>query len=101
MPLIDMPIEELKEYEGRNPRPDDFNDYWSRALAEMKAVDANVEIIPSEFSVPFADCFDLYFTGVRGARIHAKYVRPKNVQEPHPAVIQFHGYSGDAGDWSD
>jgi cephalosporin-C deacetylase len=101
MPLIDMPLEALKQYEGRNPRPEDFNDYWSRSIAEMKAVDANVEFIPSEFTVPFADCFDLYFTGVRGARIHAKYVRPKNAQEPHPAVIQFHGYTGNAGDWSD
>lgn len=101
MPLIDMPLEKLKEYEGRNPRPDDFDAYWSRALEEMKAVDAKVEWIPSEFSVPFADCFDLYFTGVRGARIHAKYVRPKNVPKPHPAIVQFHGYSGNAGDWSD
>jgi cephalosporin-C deacetylase len=101
MPQVDMPLELLKHYEGRNPKPQDFEEYWSRALAEMKAVDANVELVPSEFQVPFADCFDLYFTGVRGARVHAKYVRPKNVQEPHPAVIQFHGYSGNAGDWSD
>jgi cephalosporin-C deacetylase len=101
MPLIDMPLEQLKQYEGRNPKPQDFDAYWSRALAEMKAVDAKVELVPSEFNVPFADCFDLYFTGVRGARVHAKYVRPKNVQEPHPAVIHFHGYTGNAGDWSD
>jgi cephalosporin-C deacetylase len=101
MPLVDMPLEQLKQYEGRNPQPQDFDAYWSRALAEMKAVDAKVELVPSEFKVPFADCFDLYFTGVRGARIHAKYVRPNNVQEQHPAVIQFHGYTGSAGDWSD
>jgi cephalosporin-C deacetylase len=101
MPQVDMPLEKLKQYEGRNPCPEDFDAYWSRALEEMKSVDANVELVPSSFSVPFADCFDLYFTGVRGARIHAKYVRPKNVPEPHPAIIQFHGYSGSAGDWSD
>jgi cephalosporin-C deacetylase len=101
MPQVDMPLEKLQEYEGRNPRPEDFDAYWSRALEEMKAVDANVELIPSEFKVPFADCFDLYFTGVRGARIHAKYVRPKNVSEPHPAIVQFHGYSASSGDWND
>lgn len=100
MPLIDMPLEKLREYAGRNPRPDDFDAYWSRALEEMKAVEANVELVPSKFQVPFADCFDLYFTGVRRARIHAKYIRPKNVPEPHPAVIQFHGYSYSSGDWS-
>jgi cephalosporin-C deacetylase len=101
MPQIDMPLEKLKQYEGRNPRPEDFDAYWSRELEEMKAVNANVELVPSSFNVPSADCFDLYFTGVRGARIHAKYVRPKNVPGPHPAIVQFHGYTGSAGDWSD
>jgi cephalosporin-C deacetylase len=96
-----MPLELLMKYEGKNPRPADFDPYWDRALAEMKAVDPQVELIPSEFQVPFAECFDLYFTGVRGARIHAKYVRPKNVPGKHPAVVQFHGYSGNAGDWHD
>jgi cephalosporin-C deacetylase len=101
MPLVDMPLELLVKYEGKNPRPADFDSYWDKAMAEMKAVDPQVELIPSEFQVPFAECFDLYFTGVRGARIHAKYVRPKNVLGKHPAVVQFHGYSGNAGDWHD
>jgi cephalosporin-C deacetylase len=96
-----MPLEQLLRYEGINPRPDDFDAYWDRALAEMKAVDPQVELVPSEFQTPFAECFDLYFTGVRGARIHVKYVRPKFVQEKHPAILQFHGYTGNAGDWFD
>ena len=101
MPIIDMPLEQLKTYEGTNPRPADFDEYWERALAEMHALDAQVELVPSRFQVPTAECFDLYFTGVKGARIHAKYVRPKLAKEPHPAVVMFHGYSGHAGDWSD
>lgn len=101
MPLVDMPLEKLKEYRGRNPRPADFDAYWDRALEELRAVDANLELVPSKFQTPQADCFDLFFTGVRGARIHAKYVRPKNVQEPHPAIVMFHGYTGHAGDWTD
>lgn len=101
MPIIDMPLEQLETYQGTNPRPADFDEYWERALAEMHAVDAQVELVPSRFQVPTAECFDLYFTGVKGARIHAKYVRPKQAKEPHPAVVMFHGYSGHAGDWSD
>ncbi|PWV95897.1 cephalosporin-C deacetylase [Paenibacillus cellulosilyticus] len=101
MPTIDMPLEQLKTYEGRNPRPADFDAYWDRALDELRAVDPQVELIPSSFQTPQADCFDLYFTGVRGARIHAKYVRPRNVEGRHPAVLQFHGYTGNAGDWNE
>lgn len=101
MPMIDMPLQDLTKYMGINPRPHDFDEYWERALKEMMAQDANLELKPSEFQVPFAECFDLYFTGVRGARIHAKYIRPKKSEKPHPAVVMFHGYSGNAGDWFD
>ncbi|HHV99140.1 MAG TPA: acetylxylan esterase [Clostridiaceae bacterium] len=99
--LIDLPLEELKKYQGTNPRPQDFDEYWEKALEEMRSVDPNVELIPSKFQAPFAECFDLYFTGVRGARIHAKYLRPKNSNKPHPAVLFFHGYAGNSGSWSD
>lgn len=101
MPQLDMPLEKLHQYEGSNPKPADHEAYWERALAEMKAVDPQIELVPSSFQTPQAECFDMYFTGVRGARIHAKYVRPKGIAEPHPAIVLFHGYSGSAGDWMD
>jgi len=100
MPLIDMPLEQLKEYRGRNPRPNDFDDFWDRALAEMRAVEARFEVIPASFQTGFADFYELYFTGIGGARVRAKYARPKNVKEPHPAVVTFHGYSGRGDDWT-
>jgi len=101
MPILDFPLEKLKEYKGINPCPSDMDEYWERALSEMRATDPKAELLPSGFQVPFAECFDLYFTGVRGARIHAKYLRPKNCSGLHPAILQFHGYTGNSGDWSD
>jgi cephalosporin-C deacetylase len=101
MPMFDMPLEKLKEYKGINPCPADFDEYWDKALMEMRSVDPNLELVKSEFQAPFAECFDLYFAGVKGARIHAKYVRPKNVTEKHPAILQFHGYTCNAGDWNE
>lgn len=99
--LIDMPLEELREYRGINPRPHDFDEYWGSALKEMRALDPKVEMVPAKFQTPHAECFHLYFTGVGGARIHAKYLRPKGVTKPHPAVLMFHGYTGNSGSWSD
>jgi len=101
MSLIEMPLSELKQYKGTNPCPEDFDEYWSRALDEMKDTDPHVELIPATFKTSAADCFDLYFTGVKNARIHAKYLRPKNSISPHPAVLMFHGYSLNSGDWMD
>lgn len=101
MPLIDLPLAQLFEYQGRNPRPADMEEYWEAALGEMRAIDPQVELVPHALNAPFAECFHLYFTGVGGARVHAKYLRPKYAPEPHPAVVLFHGYSGNSGDWVD
>jgi cephalosporin-C deacetylase len=102
MPLIfDLPFEELESYQGRSPRPKDFDAFWEKGLAEVRAIDPRVELIPAEFKVLNAACFHLYFTGVGGARIHAKLLHPAKTPRPHPAVLLFHGYTGDSGDWSD
>ena len=100
--FFDLPVEELMTYEGINPRPDDFDAYWEAALAEMDAVDPEVEIIlDDEFQTSYATCSHLWFTGVGGARIHAKLLQPKNSVEPHPAVLMFHGYTANCGSWID
>ncbi len=101
MPLVDMPMEQLLAYKGRNPRPADFDAYWERGLAEIRALDPSVELVPHDLDAPFAECFHLYFTGTGGARVHAKLLRPKNADAPGPAVLMFHGYSGSSGDWAD
>jgi cephalosporin-C deacetylase len=101
MPLTDMQLDKLKKYKGRNPKPDDFDRYWARALREMRSTNPELELVRSKFKADCAECFDLYFTGVRDARIHAKYLRPKNCPKPHPAVVMFHGYAGNAGEWND
>ena len=98
---FDLPLEQLKTYTGKNPCPSNFDKYWDDALAEMNAIDPQVELVPAEFQAPNVECFHMYFTGVGNARIHAKLLRPKNNTGRHPAVLMFHGYSGDAGDWND
>lgn len=99
MPLIDMPLAELRTYSGRNPRPDDFDAFWRDALAELDATPPHPREEPADFAVPFAEARHLWFTGVRGAVIHAKMLRPHS--PPKGAVLMFHGYSMSAGDWTD
>jgi cephalosporin-C deacetylase len=100
MPTFEMPLEQLWSYKGRNPRPADFDTYWDRALSELNATDPQPKLIPHPSPARFADCFDLWFTGVGQARIHAQYVRPRSGGSG-PAVLKFHGYSGNAGSWFD
>jgi cephalosporin-C deacetylase len=116
MPLtFDMPLQALSTYDGRNPKPADFDAYWADALKELAATPSDVELIPASVSAPrgkdgnspVAENFNLWFSGVGGARVHAKLVRPKGDAAKRlagkdgkgPAVLQFHGYSGNCGDW--
>ena len=102
MPLtFDLPFDQLKLYQGINPRPDDFDIFWDKGLTEMRSVNSQVELIPSKFQAPGVECFHLFFTGVGGERVHAKLLRPAKISSPHPAVLMFHGYSGNSGDWTD
>jgi cephalosporin-C deacetylase len=102
MPLVfDLPFEQLESYQGRNPRPQDHDAFWEKSIAEMRMTDPQVELIPAEFKIANAECFHLYFTGVGGDRIHAKLLKPMKSSHPHPAVLMFHGYTGDSGDWFD
>ncbi len=102
MPLtFDMTWDELQSYTGCNPCPEDLDHYWQQALAELESVDPRLEWKPASFQTEFAECLDLYFTGVRGARIHAKVLHPKQSTSSHPAVIMFHGYTANSGNWID
>jgi cephalosporin-C deacetylase len=103
MPLIDLPLSQLFAYRGRNPRPADHDAYWAAALRELDATDPRPELRPaSVVRSDHVECFDLWFNGGGGARIYAKYLRPRSAADAkHPAVLQFHGYSGHTGDWLD
>jgi cephalosporin-C deacetylase len=102
MPLLfDMPYEDLLIYEGTNPRPEDFNRFWDRSLAVMQSINPHIELIPAEFQTDFAECYHMYFTGIGDARVYAKLLKPKGAAEPGPAVLLFHGYSANSGDWYD
>ena len=99
MPIVDMPIAELRKYKGSTPRPADFDAYWDRALAELDRASLELELVPADFHVDGIECYDLYYTGVGGARIHGKFLKPAKIEKPAPAVCLFHGYSGNCGGW--
>jgi cephalosporin-C deacetylase len=69
-------------------------------LAEMRSGPPKPEWRRASFQVPFASAFDLFFTGVGNARIHAKVLRPLTGQGTGKAVVMFHGYAGNSGDWT-
>ena len=66
--------EKMEESEG----------YWKDALEELDRINPDVSLQKAEFQGTHTECFHLYFTGVNGSRIHAQYLRPKNITHPIP-----------------
>lgn len=101
MAVFEKSLSELLVYTGTNPRPTDHDTYWRTALGDLDAVQPRVELEHSpEIEGGSVECFDLWFTGTGGARLHAKYARPKIRAAKNAAVLLFHGYSGNSGDWT-
>jgi cephalosporin-C deacetylase len=97
---FEMSSEELLAYQGTNPRPADFDQFWEKGLAELAGTEPETEFAEAtDFPLPFAKTEHLYFTGTGGYRVHAKVIRPNNPEGP--AVLMFHGYGGEQPDWVD
>ncbi|MDO4739359.1 MAG: acetylxylan esterase [Eubacteriales bacterium] len=100
MPIVDMSVEKLYAFTGCNPCPADIEEYWDRAIAQMEALGTECELVPAAFRAPGVECYDLYFTGVGGARIHCRFAKPAHAQGKLPGVCLFHGYTGCADSFS-
>ena len=88
-------IEALSDYHGLTPLPEGFDAFWEERMAEADAVPLEWEVVQAHEVPSFDTCeyLDLWFVGMGGARIYAKYVRP-TLPGPLPLVLQFHGYPG-------
>ena len=101
MPILDMPIEELLEYKGINPRPADHDEYWARALAELDTQSLEYTLEPVESGFKGVCLYHLTFIGVGGAKIHCNFLTPEKMEGELPAIAAFHGYQGLSSDWFD
>ena len=91
---------ELLEYQGMGYMPDDFDDYWKRALKEMESVDAIFEMKPTNLNLKNQESFEIWFTGVGNARIYCRYMRPVGAKNA-PVIFKPHGYGGRCESWYD
>ncbi len=97
MSMLDMSLDKLKKYKGKNPCPGDLNKYWKDALKEADAVSLNFELKKIDYPVNSIEAYDLYYNGTNDARIHALYIKPKKITNPTPCILEFHGYTGNCG----
>ncbi len=65
----------------------------------MSSIDPNPQFKLAEMQFKNVECYDLYFTGTKGAKIYAKFYKPKNIEGKASAVLRFHGCGDNSGQW--
>jgi len=100
--LYNCQTDQLKNYKGIGDAPKDYDDYWARALGELSQASLDYQLVKSYFVTRSCDAYDLYFTGVGGAKIHCQFLKPKSIPTGTkiPAIAVFHGYWTNCGDWT-
>lgn len=99
MPVVDMPLEKLRKYKGTNPIPKDFDLFWDNRMEEVYNHHLDYYLTCSEIE-GFSSCdyYDLWFKGINGEKVYAKYIKPK-LDYKIPLILQFHGYPGASRGW--
>jgi cephalosporin-C deacetylase len=97
MPLIDMPLEELRRY---SPPPDaqpDLGVFWERTLAEAASepLDIRLERI-SDYPADEVVVSRLTYAGWHGTGVACWFITRAGA-ERQPALVFYHGYSGSKG----
>lgn len=99
MPVTPQQLCKLEAYAGTNPIPADFDAFWAECVAEADERPLDFETVPADVpSFDGCEYLDLWFRGMAGARLYAKYLRPAG-PGPAPLVLQFHGYPGRTRSW--
>ncbi|MFB4193703.1 acetylxylan esterase [Streptomyces carpaticus] len=99
MPLTDLPLDALREYRPEVPAPADFDAFWADTLATARAAAGGPAVYTPVADAPLTavDVFDVRFPGWGGQPIAGWLLLPRGARGPLPAVVQYIGYSGGRG----
>ncbi len=97
MPLFDLPLERLRDYRPDRDEPADFDEFWSRTLAEAGEFALDAQFTPYEAPYANVEVYDVSFAGWGGHRINGWFLVPRGATGPLPCVMHYIGYSGGRG----
>jgi cephalosporin-C deacetylase len=95
--FVDLPEAQLREYRSAVTEPADFDDFWTRTIAEARRHDAPPRLAPVDTPLSTVEVHDVTFPGFGGEPIRAWYRRPAGVAGPLPVVVHYVGYGGGRG----
>lgn len=97
MPMFDLPREELRSYSPNLPRPGDLEEFWTRTLAESRALAQPPAYDLVDTGLTLVDTYDVSFSGFGGERIRGWLHTPAGATGALPGVVRYQGYGGGRG----
>jgi cephalosporin-C deacetylase len=95
MPWFDLPIEQLRTYRTGTQEPPALDQWWADRIARAQDL-AQPPVLARYRPEVYAplEVFDVEFSGARGDRIRAWYIKPAGAAA---TVVKFIGYGGGRG----
>ena len=100
MPWFDLPLADLRTYHTATEEPPRLDEWWRSRLDEARSLAKPPAVTRYEAAgYGPAEVYDVAFSGARGDRIRAWYIRPPagGSGGSSPVVVKFIGYGGGRG----
>src|SRR4051812_47099469 len=97
MALFDLPLDQLRDYRSSSVEPADFDQFWSKTLAEARTFDLDARFERVDTGLTAVEVHDVTFAGFGGHPVKGWFVLPAGTTEPLPVVVEFVGYGGGRG----
>jgi cephalosporin-C deacetylase len=96
--IFDLPLEELQKYLPARTEPNDFDDFWSKTLADAHRYLLEAVFEPFKTAMKLVEVYDLTFRGFGGQPIKGWFMLPRDHSGSLPCLVEFIGYGGGRGD---
>ena len=96
MAWYDLPLEQLREYRTGTAEPDGLDGWWASKVEEARAQAEPPKLTRYEPEIYGSlEVYDAEFSGARGDRISAWYLKPEGAAGK--TIVKFIGYGGGRG----
>jgi cephalosporin-C deacetylase len=97
MPRFDLSLAELRDYLPTVAEPHDFDEFWTRTLAEARALDRAPVVRREPSPMTLVESYSVEFAGFGGDPVLGWLLLPAGGTGALPTIVEFNGYGGGRG----
>ncbi|GAB3614618.1 acetylxylan esterase [Humibacter ginsengisoli] len=97
MPVLDLPIDQLRNYLPASTDLPDFDDFWRHTLAEHARASTSARFEPVDSPLETIETYDVTFPGFDGQPVKGWLHLPRHRESELACVVQYMGYGTGRG----